>query len=90
MKYLNIVLLLIPFLTFSQEDVPSEYWIDDNDFIVIHSIEENIEHLIPAAKKRGVNFKILVLKQDITTTGKILNILNDLTMTKNNLCRRKS
>ena len=32
MKYLNIVLLLIPFLTFSQEDVPSEYWIDDNDF----------------------------------------------------------
>ena len=52
-------------------------WIDDSDFIVIHSIEENIEHLIPAAKKRGVNFKILVLKQDITTTGKILNILND-------------
>jgi thioredoxin-like negative regulator of GroEL len=32
MKYLNIVLLLIPFLTFSQEDVPSEYWIDDNNF----------------------------------------------------------
>ena len=32
MKYLNIVLLLIPFLTFSQEDVPSEYWIDENDF----------------------------------------------------------
>ena len=32
MKYLNIVLLLIPFLTFSQEDVPSEYWIDYNDF----------------------------------------------------------
>ena len=52
-------------------------WIDDSDFIVIHSIEENIEHLIPAAKKRGVNFKILVLKQDIATTGKILNILND-------------
>ena len=52
-------------------------YIDDSDFIVIHSIEENIEHLIPAAKKRGVNFKILVLKQDIATTGKILNILND-------------
>ena len=30
MKY--IFLLLIPFLSFSQEDVPSEYWIDDNDF----------------------------------------------------------
>jgi len=51
-------------------------WIEDGDFIVIHSIEENIEHLIPAAKKRGVNFKILVLKQDIVTTGKILKILN--------------
>ena len=52
-------------------------WIQDGDFIVIHSIEENIEHLIPEAKKRGINFKILVLKQDIVTTGKILNILNE-------------
>ena len=30
MKY--IFLLLIPFLSFSQQDVPSEYWIDDSDF----------------------------------------------------------
>ena len=52
-------------------------WIENGDFIVIHSIEENIEHLIPEAKKRGINFKILVLKQDIVTTGKILNILNE-------------
>ena len=52
-------------------------WIKNDDFIVIHSIEENIEHLIPEAKKRGINFKILVLKQDIVTTGKILNILNN-------------
>ena len=52
-------------------------WIKDGDLIVIHSIEENIEHLIPEAKKHGVNFKMLVLKQDIVTTGKILNILND-------------
>jgi len=49
-------------------------WIKDDDFIVIHSIEENIEHIIPEAKKRGINFKILVLKQDIITTGEILNI----------------
>ena len=52
-------------------------WIENNDFIVIHSIEENIEHLIPEAKKRGVNFKILVLKQDIVTTGEILKILTE-------------
>ena len=52
-------------------------WIEDGDFIVIHSIEENIEHLIPEAKRCGKKFKILVLKQDIITTGKILNILND-------------
>ena len=52
-------------------------WIKDDDFIVIHSIEENIEHIIPKAKKKGVNFKILVLKQDIITTGEILNILNN-------------
>ena len=30
MKY--IILLLLPFLTFSQEDVPSKYWIDDDGF----------------------------------------------------------
>ena len=52
-------------------------WIEDGDFIVIHSIEENIENLIPEASQRGKNFKILVLKQDILTTGKILNILNN-------------
>ena len=51
-------------------------WIENGDCIVIHSIEENIEHLIPEAKKRGTNFKILLLKQDITTTSKILKILN--------------
>ena len=52
-------------------------WIEDGDFIVIHSIEENIENLIPEASQRGKNFKILVLKQDIITTGKILKILMD-------------
>ena len=30
MKYL--ILLLITFLSFSQQDVPEEYWIDDNGF----------------------------------------------------------
>ena len=30
MKY--IFLLLIPFLSFSQQDVPEEYWITDSDF----------------------------------------------------------
>jgi len=30
MKYL--ILFLIPFLTFSQSDVPEEYWIDDSNF----------------------------------------------------------
>ena len=52
-------------------------WIEDGDFIVIHSIEENIENLIPEASQRGKNFKILVLKQDIITTGKILKILKE-------------
>ena len=51
-------------------------WIDDGDFIVIHSIEETIENLIPEAKLKEKNFKILVLKQDIITTSKILKILN--------------
>ena len=52
-------------------------WIENWDFIVIHSIEENIEYLIPEAKLKGKKFKILVLKQDIVTTGKILKILGE-------------
>ena len=52
-------------------------WIENGDFIVIHSIEENIEYLIPEAKLKGKKFKILVLKQDIITTGKILKILGE-------------
>ena len=51
--------------------------IKDGDFIVIHSIEENIEHLIPEAREKGINFKILVLKQDIVTTHEILKIIED-------------
>ena len=51
--------------------------INNGDFIVIHSIEENIEHLIPEAKNQGKKFKILVLKQDIVTTGQILQILTE-------------
>ena len=30
MKYL--ILILIPFLSYSQSDVPNEYWIDDSNF----------------------------------------------------------
>ena len=30
MKYL--ILILIPFLSFSQQDVPSKYWVDDYKF----------------------------------------------------------
>jgi thiol-disulfide isomerase/thioredoxin len=28
----QLILLLIPFLTFAQSDVPEKYWIDDNNF----------------------------------------------------------
>ena len=28
----NLILLLIPFITFSQVDVPEKYWIDDSNF----------------------------------------------------------
>ena len=32
MKYLILILILIPFLSFSQSDVPDEYWVNDIDF----------------------------------------------------------
>ena len=30
MKYL--ILILIPFLSFTQQDVPDKYWVEDNEF----------------------------------------------------------
>ena len=50
--------------------------VEDGDLIVIHSIEENVELLIPEAKKQGKNFKILILKQDFETTGHVIKILD--------------
>lgn len=32
MKQLILILILIPFISFSQSDVPDKYWIDDNNF----------------------------------------------------------
>lgn len=51
--------------------------IEDGDLIVIHSIEENIETLIPAARRHGKIFKVLILKQDFATTGQVIKHLND-------------
>jgi hypothetical protein len=28
----QLILILIPFLTFAQSDVPEKYWIDDSNF----------------------------------------------------------
>ena len=50
--------------------------IEDGDLIIIHSIEENVELLIPEAKKQGKIFKVLILKQDFDTTGHVIKILD--------------
>ena len=32
MKNLILILILIPFISYTQSDVPEEYWIDDTNF----------------------------------------------------------
>jgi len=32
MRNLILILILIPFISYTQSDVPDKYWIDDNDF----------------------------------------------------------
>lgn len=32
MKYLNLILILIPFFSIAQSHVPEKYWIDDSNF----------------------------------------------------------
>ena len=47
MKYL--ILLLIPFISFSQVDVPSKYWLDDNNFeeaILPGAFSDNSETIV--------------------------------------------
>ena len=43
MKY--IILLLIPFLSFSQQDVPEKYWVTDSNFEQVINTNEAINFL---------------------------------------------
>ena len=49
--------------------------IEDGDFIVLHAVEEPVELLMPEAKKTGKEFEVLILKQDVTKTKQVINIM---------------
>ncbi len=51
-------------------------FVEDGDIIIIHSVEEAVETLIPEAKKQGKNFEVLILKQDIAKTRQVIKTMN--------------
>lgn len=50
--------------------------VEDGDIIIIHSVEEPVEMLIPKAGKQGKDFEVLILKQDIAKTRQVIKIMN--------------
>jgi len=50
--------------------------IEDGDHIILHSVEEGAELLLPEAKRMGKNFEVLILKQDLVKTKQVINILD--------------
>ena len=50
--------------------------IEDGDHIILHSVEEGAELLLPEAKRMGKNFEVLILRQDLVKTKQVINILN--------------
>ena len=50
--------------------------IEDGDHIILHSVEEVAELLLPEAKRMGKNFEVLILRQDLVKTKQVINILD--------------
>jgi len=50
--------------------------IEDGDHIILHSVEEGAELLLPEAKRMGKNFEVLILRQDLVKTKQVINILD--------------
>ena len=50
--------------------------IEDGDHIILHSVEEGAELLLPEAKRMGKNFEVLILRQDLVKTKQVINLLN--------------
>ncbi len=50
--------------------------IDSGDFIIVYSVNAPVKRIIPEAKKRGKNFKVLIIRQDIRKTQQVMKILD--------------
>lgn len=50
--------------------------IDNGDFIIVYSVNAPVKRIIPEAKKRGKNFKVLIVRQDIRKTQQAMKILD--------------
>ena len=49
--------------------------IEDGDLIIVHSVEEPVEIMIPAAAREGKKFEVLILKQDFVKTRQVIKTI---------------
>ena len=49
--------------------------IEDGDYIILHSVEEPVELLLPAAQRMGKKFEVLILRQDLVKTKQVITLL---------------
>lgn len=50
--------------------------IKDGDRIIVHSVNEPVQRIIPAAKRRNKQFKVLILRQDPNKTERVMRYLS--------------
>ena len=50
--------------------------IRDGDCIIVHSVNEPVQRIIPAAKRRGKKIKVLILRQDPRKTEQVMRYMN--------------
>lgn len=50
--------------------------VEDGDFIIVYSVSAPVKRILPEAKKRGKNFRVLIIRQDIRKTHQIMQILD--------------
>ena len=51
-------------------------YIENGDFIIVHSVSKSVRSIIPEAKRRGKDFRILILKQDFKQTRQVMKHLD--------------
>ncbi|MBW2602727.1 MAG: hypothetical protein JRE28_00220 [Deltaproteobacteria bacterium] len=51
--------------------------VDDGDFIIVYTVSAPVLRILPEAVKRGKDFSVLILDQDVRKTGQVLKKMDE-------------